>query len=545
MDDFFRAHRAASFTIPTFFIESTAPTNVDDYSPSQSVTPDGMTPINSDDAIKDIATILAAEPDPNLVVMVHGFNNPEDAVFRTYVAASEAIQRDSIIQHRRGLVCVGYRWPSERMGQPYKGTWDALPTLPTWILYLGALVVLATFPLVYWARDFRDWQYLSWLWNGTTAHVLIMLGWTIAGLVLAAALLRTIVYFRDNYRAANYGVPDLIQIIRAIDGQIKIIDGGKERQRANRVQLSFIGHSMGGFVVTNAIRTLSDLFTTTVSHIDDDYNPQKGEKPSPEIGHAFKLMRFVLVSPDIPAEALLSTRGNFLASALRRFDEAYLFSNEGDAVLRQISTLANYFVFPTKSCDYGFRLGNIEVLSSDCGFLTVPEKEFLSRLRIGNLTLQELYDALQEARAKRRGASPSSIPADTPLPRIFTYFDCTDYRDTGLDGEVRPLLTRGLLKKETDYTAKLRWYQHLRLLFAYLIFQRPNVHGGYFEGELSTQLIYRLACLGYQETMQAFGGEKAVSNMCAEKSIRVLVSPQLMSQGKASAPPAAAQPAPR
>ena len=206
-------------------------------------------------------------------------------------------------------------------------------------------------------RDFRDWQYLSWLWNGTTAHVLIMLGWTIAGLVLAAALLRTIVYFRDNYRAANYGVPDLIQIIRAIDGQIKIIDGGKERPRANRVQLSFIGHSMGGFVVTNAIRTLSDLFTTTVSHIDDDYNPQKGEKPSPDIGHAFKLMRFVLVSPDIPAEALLSTRGNFLASALRRFDEAYLFSNEGDAVLRQISTLANYFVFPTKSCDYGLPAG--------------------------------------------------------------------------------------------------------------------------------------------------------------------------------------------
>jgi len=264
-----------------------------------------MTPINSDDAIKDIATILAAEPDPNLVVMVHGFNNPEDAVFRTYVAASEAIQKDSIIQNRRGLVCVGYRWPSERMGQPYKGTWDALPTLPTWILYLGALVVLATFPLVYWAQDFRDWQYLSWLWNGKTAHVLIMLGWTIAGLVLAAALLRTIVYFRDNYRAANYGVPDLIQIIRAIDGQIKIIEDKEGQRRRKPVQLSFIGHSMGGFVVTNAIRTLSDLFTTTVSNINDDYNPQKGDKPSRRIGHAFELMRFVLVSPDIPAEALL------------------------------------------------------------------------------------------------------------------------------------------------------------------------------------------------------------------------------------------------
>jgi hypothetical protein len=30
-----------------------------------------------------------------------------------------------------------------------------------------------------------------------------MTGWTVAGLVLTAVLLRFIVYFRDNYRAAN------------------------------------------------------------------------------------------------------------------------------------------------------------------------------------------------------------------------------------------------------------------------------------------------------------------------------------------------------
>src|SRR5258708_19850754 len=64
-------------------------------------------------------------------------------------------------------------------------------------------------------------------------------------------------------------------------------------------------------------------------------------------------MRFVLASPDTPAEALLSSRGNFLASALSRFEEAYLFSNEGDEGLRQISTLANYFVFPTNSRNHG------------------------------------------------------------------------------------------------------------------------------------------------------------------------------------------------
>ncbi len=35
-----------------------------------------------------------------------------------------------------------------------------------------------------------------------------------------------------------------------------------------RVQLSFIGHSMGGFVVTNAIRTLSDVFAVPVDALN-------------------------------------------------------------------------------------------------------------------------------------------------------------------------------------------------------------------------------------------------------------------------------------
>ena len=59
----------------------------------------------------------------------------------------------------------------------------------------------------------------------------------------------------------------------------------------------------------------------------------KSAPPSNAIGNVFSLRRLVLVAPDIPAETLLSSRGNFLASALSRFDEAYLFSNEGDEIL--------------------------------------------------------------------------------------------------------------------------------------------------------------------------------------------------------------------
>jgi pimeloyl-ACP methyl ester carboxylesterase len=356
-------------------------------------------------------------------------------------------------------------------------------------------------------------------------------------------LLRTIVYFRDNYRATNYGIPDLIQIIRAIDTEILRLRGGNS---PHDVQLSFIGHSMGAFVVTNTIRTLSDLFAAPVATLNT-YGPEAApgpeESPSNEIGHVFRLMRFVLASPDIPAETLLSSRGNFLASALKRFDEAYLFSNEGDAVLRQISTLANYFVFPTNSRNHGFRLGNVEILSRNFGLIDVEQDDFLRVLRIGNSTLQELYDALRDAKAQRL-AKPGLKPGEGWLPRTFTYFDCTDYVDVANGGgPVRPLLTFAKCCKRTDPAARLRWYSHLHLLYAYIVHhQKPNVHGGYFEGLLSQQLIYRLACLGYRDTIATYGGEGPLSQVCADKQIRVLISPKLRGRRIGAAPPPPVKP---
>ena len=536
MSDFFRAHKADGTTIPTYFIESTAPNNVDDTGVVPPVLPPELIPIDSDLAVKQIAQALAEGENPNLVVMVHGFNNPGPAVLRTYTAAAMAIQRDDAIRTRQGLVCVGYRWPSEKMGQPIQGTWDSLPTLATWILYFGAAVVVLSFPLFYFASETKQWwiDLFRYVWNPNGVHVITLIGWTVAGLVLMTVLLRTIVYFRDNYRASNYGIPDLIQIIRAIDGEIVNLrrQRGEADPLRHDIQLSFIGHSMGGFVVTNTIRTLSDVFAAPVKALSaygaggsPDSRP---EPPSHEIGNVFKLMRFVLASPDIPAETLLSSRGNFLASALSRFEEAYLFSNEGDEVLRQISTLANYFVFPTNSRNHGFRLGNVEILSRNFGLIDVREDDFLRVLRIGNMTLQELYDAIEYAKAERH-ANAGLVPEQAVLPKVFTYFDCTDYVDQDDDGKpARPLLTFAKCCKRTDPTAKLRWYSHLYLLGAYVLHhQKPNVHGGYFEGLLSQQLIYRLACLGYDGTVGAYGSEAALGTACEQKQIRMLVSPRL------------------
>ena len=536
MLDFFRAHRAVGMAVPSYFIESTAPENVDDRAVVPTPLPPELEEVDPDAAVKQIAAALASGTVPNLVVMVHGFNNPEPAVLRMYAAAAQAIERDSAIRSRQGLVCVGYRWPSEPMGKPWRGSWDALPTLPTWILYFGAAVFLLSFPLFYLVSETRQWWFdqLHYIWNSGSVHIITLLGWTVAGLVLTAVLLRAIVYFRDNYRATNYGVPDLIQIIRAVDGEILKLR--RERGEADRrdVQLSFIGHSMGGFVVTNTIRTLSDVFTVPVETLSD-YGARarpgvtQDSPPLDEIGNVFRLKRFVLASPDIPAETLLSSRSNFLASALSRFEEAYLFSNEGDEVLRQISTLANYFVFPTKSRNHGFRLGNVEILSSNFGLIDVREDDFLRVLRIGNLTLQDLYAALEGASASRNPNASVPSPAQAPLPRVFTYFDCTDYVDREKpDQPARPLLTFAKWRKRNDPNAKLRWYSHLYLLFAYVAYgQKPNVHGGYFEGMLSQQLIYRLACLGYEDTVAAYGSERALSQICRQKQVRGLLSPLL------------------
>ena len=303
---------------------------------------------------------------------------------------------------------------------------------------------------------------------------------------------------------------------------------------------------MGGFVVTNTIRVLSDVFShqvPTLSSYGAAASAEFGAEPETRnLGHVFRLMRFVLASPDIPAETLLSTRSNFLASALSRFDEAYLFSNEGDAVLRQISTLANYFVFPTKSRKHGFRLGNVEILSSTYGLLAVDDADFLSTLRIGNLTLRQLHDAIQIAKIKRLEKT-TPPPPPTPLPKRFTYFDCTDYVDAANDSaQPRPLLTFAKREKRNDPAARLRWYSHLYLLVAYIVRQKPNVHGGYFEGKLSQQMIYRLACLGYVGTVAAYGSEQALSDACKAKQIRGLLSPQLAARRMQAAISIAAAP---
>jgi pimeloyl-ACP methyl ester carboxylesterase len=516
MADLFRAYQVNNVKIPTYLIESSAPINVDDAPSSPGKLPPQLTPLDAVAAIDEIAGHLKNAASPNLVVMVHGFNNPQAAALPWFAGASAAIEADSYLVNRPGLVCVGYRWPSESMGEPLRGTIAALPTLLRWVLGIGLFLLglLVGYALLRLTGLIQLEGRLA-----LTAFFLGLVAVALVGTFIAATVLRAIVYFRDGHRAAHYGAADLIEIIRQIDHAI-MQNGGPSKGK-NSVELSFIGHSMGGFVVTNAIRSLSDLFAVDAvkPNINAGVDTQGFDTILPKLGNAFLLKRFVLASPDIPAEALLSNRANYLAASLHRFHEAYLFSNEGDEVLRQISTTVNFFSFPTRSWTHGYRLGNVEILSRDYGLINIRPSQLLETLRVGHYTVKELYQKLKSAHKEQ---------VQERLPEVFSYFDCTDYIDTDDRKRVCGLLTFAKRTKQNDPSARIRGLTHLRLLFAAYVFPgKPNVHGGYFEGQLCQRLIFRLACLGAEGAVAAFNGLDQLSRECKDKQIRMLLSAKI------------------
>ncbi len=520
-----------------YFIEGTAPDNVEQRVNVDDAPPEGLTRVDTDDAVKEIAETLAPLGDPDveadLVVMVHGFNTPRKNARDFFARAVQALMADqkAIFTPGRRIVCVGYRWPSEAMFRGVLGSsfW-ALPLFPRGVLLFSAAVLLM--------------RVLGWATG--LANFLTPLAVVLLAVIVVLAALRAIVYFRDVYRATNYGVPDLVEVIRQIDRQVsERVDAepAEVRAKRKRIALSFIGHSMGGLVVTNTIRVLSDVFdpdviTTFLSGKtrenipaaagaggtppglvagDEEEGPDDTPKVSSKIGHVFTLMRFLLASPDIPAEALLADRANFLASSLHRFREAYLFSSEGDEVLRLISTTANYFSFPTGDRVYGYRLGNAEILSS--GFGEIPPRRLLEKLRAGAQTLAYLSGKTRRKSVAnlRRRIDPAGVA------KIFSYFDCTDYVD-GPDR--RGMLTEALNRKERNPKGHLSYFQHIRLLWRYLQ-NRVDVHGGYFDGEVSQRLIYRLACLGWEGAVAAYDDRDAMMKECDDHGIRAMLSKRL------------------
>ena len=77
------------------------------------------------------------------------------------------------------------------------------------------------------------------------------------------------------------------------------------------------------------------------------------------------------------------------------------------------------------------------------------------------------------------------------------------------------MLTEALNFKRNNPTAGIPLWAQFKLLILYML-GRVDVHGGYFDGAVTQRLIYRLACLGSEGSLRAYGDIDAMLTECAE-----------------------------
>lgn len=387
--------------------------------------------------------------------------------------------------------------------------------------------------------------------NHNSLLIVLVIFYTLfLGIVLALVALKLVTYPGDRYRATNYAVIDLVEFIRHLERAIiqEVCDRAKLSEEKcskirniedepigeRRIRLSFINHSLGCEVVTQTIRILSDVFDPTL----------RGEgEPSSDIGSVFKLGRIVLVAPDIPLESILSSRSNFLKSALRRCEEAFVFSNEADLALRLASTAANYFSFPSRSRFRGYKLGNVTVKHYANETDLRQEYGILNLSRSGdNRPLQNLE--IRASSIERKTINELlNLNEEKAIADLLTYFDCTDYKDvTATPVASEPIVQvhpeeKGILSYALRKSALNLWVDYIVLSIAFLLKIPRHIdgHGGYFEGKFSQRLIYDLAFLGYKEFLNAnfssanndlSQATEAFSQACRDRGIQVILAPK-------------------
>ena len=490
---------------------------------------DGQAEPSAQQMLEKIAESLQSSPEPEIIINIHGYSStPSD----TEIGCKKIYEYvNTHIQQPNKYIFVGYRWPSENpiktdesgsFGQKLINALYSLPTLLAINLVVGLTIsIWSTIVLLF----------LNILSNSAVHFftVLLILSGIISSIILTLIILRISTYFRDTYRAVNYGVTDLVELIRQLDIRVKLPPN-------KRIKLSFISHSMGCFVVTDVIRILSDVFD--VKSIN--------KEPDSDIGNVFRLGRLVLVAPDIPVETILPGRANFLRSSLRRCEEAYIFCNEGDLALRITSTAANYFSFPARTRISGYRLGNITVKHFNNKNDTVGHTPRYGVVNFHkpdyekDYTLDKPYNYLEirsSSSEHRRLEEITEISENEVQPAdLFTYFDCTDYKD---DRSVQIGVVSSALQQPA-----INFGNYILLTLAFIRKsinnrdpQGVDTHTGYFQGGFSQKAIYELAFLGFQGFLKSLSIEgdeeaqiRAFSQKCQEKQIQVILAPQIYQQ---------------
>jgi len=570
--------------IPGFFVMSTAPINVDGNDLNR---PTGLESSNLEELVETISQkIIASEKedkDIDLVVAIHGYNTSVNSVKDWYQKIlSQVNGEDSII--KANSVFLGYRWSSESMFSNFPTLLDSLPMgifpfpqiasfliaplvgiILTGLIYLLSLkalvfvyIALILFSIYYFSKPrsearLKDWTALASIALALavilffpkisiTAIELLpqdlsgklklgLLGvWSLLGFLFLSIptfglmLLRLSAYPRDSFRASQFAIPDLVDLFSNLDSAVskkletqpELWNEQKYLQDKYRIKVSFICHSMGAFVTTGTVRILSDVFDSSFQKKSITNN----------IGNIFCLKRLILVSPDISDLALSANRANYLKSSLRRFEEAYLFSNQGDMALLFASTAANYFSFPTLSRFSGRRLGNLGIYAEK----TNKKAVLAGIVNLGKLTsiprepLQHFLNA-NSLEACLDFNVPEHRKEMSSLVDLFTYFDCTDFQENGRRELMSVALTEQPLR---------RFWQELQLLWVWLVSKSIDVHGGYFNYETTRYYIYNLAFGGFQCLLDALESQseeessslEKLHNHLQEHGIRVALAPE-------------------
>lgn len=424
------------------------------------------------------------------------------------------------------ILSLGLRW----LGKAEKVLRFFPPLL---ILAFSAAGISAVFSLISGDKN------LDWLLGFILIPLVISI--VILSIVLALILLRLSTYPRDRHRASNYGVIDLVELLRNLDKEVfelacqnKNIPPEQRSQISgideieigkNRIKLSFIAHSLGCEIATQTIRILSDVFDPlAIGEIED---AEITKNPDRQIGHIFELERLVMVAPDIPVESILTGRANFLKSSLRRCKEAYVFCSEADLALRVASTAANYISFPTQTRFRGYKLGNITA------------KHFLKgkpNWRYGICNIEEsvvispsIFLELRASDIEYQEFCQLNSKKESDIADLFTYFDCTDYKDK-IDSKDEAILDPRI-NQEGGIVSFAEGKKALNFFWDYirLSFFRPkylDVHGGYFDGQFSRQLMYGLAFLGFKGLLSKHKWDcNDLHTKCCDKGVQVILSP--------------------
>ncbi|GAB4145952.1 MAG: hypothetical protein OHK0017_06130 [Patescibacteria group bacterium] len=539
-------------------VVSTAPVNIEASSEAANLkfeqeNPDLRKIDSLPNAMNEIINQLdLTQSEIEMVITVHGYNTSRNSVKDWYKDVYKYVNKDELLRRQKNKVFIGYRWPSETVKGDTEtpiipklfGLIKALPVLPRYIFWVGLIGTSGFFTGLILNTNSSNWS------RALLGLAVIIFSWLFAT-IFTMVLLRFSLYFRDSYRANQYGVPDLVELIRQIDKYLILHTPGQTEDEKmafwnqKKIKLSFLGHSMGGFVVTSTVRILSDVFDNRSIGTTNLDNPEK--HPGSEIGHVFKLGRLLLVSPDIPVDTILQGRSNFLSSSLRRFEEAYLFSNEGDLALRLASTAANYFSFPANTRHHGYRLGNLAVGSKAYGIINLDELQLLQPETLSLMAADDYLSNLEigssgkdkESLVKLQSRMGSECNLDSMhLARNFSFFDCTDYKDTTnyknkTDQEIG-VLSNALRKQN------LSFWDYLVLTFQYF-FLGKDVHGGYFRGDFTRDLMYSLLFVGIKDYASSLAdnrnqkditsdrifnnGLEKINNKCQSKGIQALLSP--------------------